>query len=50
MSIQVPAHDTPNSPPADRSSWGRDLLLLDVIAGHGRENLQHELERGDAAA
>ena len=27
---------------------GRDLLLLDVIAGHGRENLQHELERGHA--
>jgi UDP-N-acetylglucosamine:LPS N-acetylglucosamine transferase len=27
---------------------GRHLLLLDVVAGHGRENLQHELERGDA--
>jgi processive 1,2-diacylglycerol beta-glucosyltransferase len=28
---------------------GRPLLLLDVIQGHGRENLQHELELGDAA-
>ena len=27
---------------------GRRLVLLDVIAGHGRENLQHELELGDA--
>jgi processive 1,2-diacylglycerol beta-glucosyltransferase len=27
---------------------GRRLLLLDVVPGHGRENLQHELERGDA--
>jgi len=27
---------------------GRHLLLLDVVPGHGRENLQHELERGDA--
>ena len=28
---------------------GRDLLLLDVVPGHGRENLQQELERGAAA-
>jgi processive 1,2-diacylglycerol beta-glucosyltransferase len=28
---------------------GRPLLLLDVVQGHGRENLQHELELGDAA-
>ena len=28
---------------------GRPLLLLDVIQGHGRDNLQHELELGDAA-
>ena len=28
---------------------GRRLVLLDVIAGHGRENLQHELELGGAA-
>ena len=27
---------------------GRPLLLLDVVPGHGRENLQHELEKGDA--
>jgi processive 1,2-diacylglycerol beta-glucosyltransferase len=25
---------------------GRPLLLLDVVPGHGRDNLQHELERG----
>ncbi|MGO8864160.1 MAG: MGDG synthase family glycosyltransferase [Acidimicrobiales bacterium] len=28
---------------------GRRLLLLDVVPGHGRENLMHELELGDAA-
>jgi UDP-N-acetylglucosamine:LPS N-acetylglucosamine transferase len=27
---------------------GRPLLLLDVTQGHGRDNLQHELELGDA--
>ncbi len=27
---------------------GRSLLLLDVVPGHGRDNLQHELELGDA--
>lgn len=27
---------------------GRDLLLLDVVPGHGRENLQQELVRGAA--
>jgi processive 1,2-diacylglycerol beta-glucosyltransferase len=27
---------------------GRRMVLLDVVAGHGRENLQHELELGDA--
>ena len=27
---------------------GRRLLLLDVMPGHGRDNLQHELELGDA--
>jgi processive 1,2-diacylglycerol beta-glucosyltransferase len=27
---------------------GRHLVLLDVLPGHGRENLQHELELGDA--
>jgi UDP-N-acetylglucosamine:LPS N-acetylglucosamine transferase len=28
---------------------GRALLLIDVVPGHGRENLQHELELGNAA-
>lgn len=28
---------------------GRPLLLIDVVPGHGRDNLQHELELGDAA-
>jgi processive 1,2-diacylglycerol beta-glucosyltransferase len=28
---------------------GRPLLLLDVVPGHGRDNLQHELELGAAA-
>jgi UDP-N-acetylglucosamine:LPS N-acetylglucosamine transferase len=28
---------------------GRPLILLDVVPGHGRENLMHELELGDAA-
>ncbi|WP_063063053.1 glycosyl hydrolase [Nocardia violaceofusca] len=28
---------------------GRDLLLLDVVPGHGRENLHQELVRGGAA-
>jgi UDP-N-acetylglucosamine:LPS N-acetylglucosamine transferase len=27
---------------------GRRLMLLDVMPGHGRENVQHELELGDA--
>jgi UDP-N-acetylglucosamine:LPS N-acetylglucosamine transferase len=27
---------------------GRGLILLDVVPGHGRENLMHELELGDA--
>ena len=27
---------------------GRSLVLLDVVPGHGRENLMHELELGDA--
>ena len=27
---------------------GRRLLLLDVVQGHGRDNLQHELELGHA--
>jgi UDP-N-acetylglucosamine:LPS N-acetylglucosamine transferase len=28
---------------------GRPLVLLDVVPGHGRENLLHEVEMGDAA-
>lgn len=31
-------------------SLGRLILLLDVVPGHGRENLMHELELGGAAA
>ncbi len=27
---------------------GRELLMLDVMPGHGRDNLQHELEQGRA--
>jgi UDP-N-acetylglucosamine:LPS N-acetylglucosamine transferase len=29
---------------------GRPLLLLDVMPGHGRDNLLHELEQGNAAS
>ncbi len=29
---------------------GRGLVLLDVVPGHGRENLMHELELGGAVA
>jgi processive 1,2-diacylglycerol beta-glucosyltransferase len=28
---------------------GRPLLLLDIVQGHGRDNLQHELELGGAS-
>lgn len=28
---------------------GRHVLLLDTVPGHGRDNLQHELELGDAS-
>ncbi|MDA8324175.1 MAG: glycosyltransferase [Actinomycetota bacterium] len=34
---------------AEARAIGRPLLLLDVVQGHGRDNLQHELELGDAA-
>ncbi len=34
---------------AEARTVGRTLLLLDVVQGHGRDNLQHELELGDAA-
>jgi processive 1,2-diacylglycerol beta-glucosyltransferase len=33
---------------AEARTVGRPLLLLDVVPGHGRDNLQHELELGDA--
>jgi hypothetical protein len=28
---------------------GRGMVLLDVVPGHGRENLMHQLELGNAA-
>ncbi|MBO0775844.1 MAG: hypothetical protein J2P34_05975, partial [Actinobacteria bacterium] len=34
---------------AEARTVGRPLLLLDVVPGHGRDNLQHELEQGDAS-
>lgn len=34
---------------AEARTVGRPLLLLDVVQGHGRDNLQHELELGEAA-
>jgi processive 1,2-diacylglycerol beta-glucosyltransferase len=34
---------------AEARAVGRPLLLLDIVQGHGRDNLQHELELGDAA-
>ncbi|MGH9305584.1 MAG: MGDG synthase family glycosyltransferase [Acidimicrobiales bacterium] len=33
---------------SEARALGRDMLLLDVVPGHGRENLQHELELGRA--
>ena len=33
---------------AEARAVGRPLLLLDLVPGHGRDNLQHELELGDA--
>jgi hypothetical protein len=33
---------------AEARTVGRPLLVLDVLPGHGRDNLQHELELGDA--
>jgi UDP-N-acetylglucosamine:LPS N-acetylglucosamine transferase len=40
---------TPGDTCSEARVVGRRLVLLDVLAGHGRENLQHELEQGDAA-
>jgi processive 1,2-diacylglycerol beta-glucosyltransferase len=39
---------TPGDTCAEARVVGRRLVLLDVLAGHGRENLQHELELGGA--
>ena len=33
---------------AEARTVGRPLLVLDVLPGHGRDNLQHELELGNA--
>jgi UDP-N-acetylglucosamine:LPS N-acetylglucosamine transferase len=35
---------------AEARTVGRALLLLDVVQGHGRDNLQHELELGAGVA
>jgi processive 1,2-diacylglycerol beta-glucosyltransferase len=39
---------TPGDTCGEARVVGRRLVLLDVVAGHGRENLQHELEVGGA--
>jgi len=39
---------TPGESCSEARVVGRRLVLLDVVAGHGRENLQHELELGGA--
>jgi UDP-N-acetylglucosamine:LPS N-acetylglucosamine transferase len=39
---------SPGDTCAEARAVGRRLLLLDVLAGHGRDNCQHELERGSA--
>jgi hypothetical protein len=46
-SATSPRSSRPARRPAHRTI-GRPLLLLDVVQGHGRDNLQHELELGDA--
>lgn len=33
---------------SEARALGRPLVLLDVVPGHGRDNVQHELELGDA--
>jgi processive 1,2-diacylglycerol beta-glucosyltransferase len=40
---------TPGGTCMEARTVGRPLLLLDLVQGHGRDNLQHELELGDAA-
>jgi processive 1,2-diacylglycerol beta-glucosyltransferase len=39
---------SPGGTCAEARAVGRPLLLLDVLPGHGRDNLQHELELGNA--
>jgi len=39
---------SPGDTCSEARTVGRPLLLLDVMQGHGRDNLQHELELGDA--
>jgi UDP-N-acetylglucosamine:LPS N-acetylglucosamine transferase len=39
---------TPGDTCTEARVIGRHMLLLDVVPGHGRENLQHELEQGGA--
>jgi Glycosyltransferase family 28 C-terminal domain len=39
---------TPSETCLEARIVGRPLLLLDVLQGHGRDNLQHELELGAA--
>ena len=39
---------SPSGTCAEVRAVGRPLLLLDVVPGHGRDNLQHELELGNA--
>jgi processive 1,2-diacylglycerol beta-glucosyltransferase len=39
---------TPGDTCLEARTVGRPLLLLDILPGHGRDNLQHELELGDA--
>ena len=39
---------SPGDTCAEVRAVGRRLLLLDVLPGHGRDNCQHQLERGNA--
>lgn len=53
MAVLMAASDavvtTPGMTTHEARAVGRPLVLLDVIPGHGRDNLQYELARGDAA-
>jgi UDP-N-acetylglucosamine:LPS N-acetylglucosamine transferase len=39
---------SPGDTCAEARAVGRHLLVLDIVPGHGRDNLQHELELGNA--